>query len=177
MATFLATLFVIVCVLLIIMVLLQKGRGGGLSGAFGGMGSSAFGTRTGDVFTWVTIILTAVFLLLAIITTIVYRPEPSTVSTPTFSPKPKAISKPMRVAIQCQTSKATVYYSLDGSEPTRESLEYDGTTVPVRPGVVLKARAFLSGWKDSKTAVGDYPHPSKVPPATTSAPAATRPAP
>ena len=56
MAIFLATLFVLVCILLIVVILLQKGRGGGLGAAFGGLGSSAFGTRTGDVFTWVTIV-------------------------------------------------------------------------------------------------------------------------
>ena len=77
MTIFLGMLFVLVCVLLIIVVLLQKGRGGGLSGAFGGGGgSSAFGTRTGDVFTWVTIVLVALFLLLAIVTTLVWR-EPT----------------------------------------------------------------------------------------------------
>ncbi len=68
--------FVLVCVFLIIIVLLQKGRGGGLSAAFGGAGGqSAFGSKTGDVFTWVTIIVTGIFLLLAIVMTRVYRPE------------------------------------------------------------------------------------------------------
>ncbi len=58
--------FVIVCVLLIIVILLQKGRGGGLSGAFGGGGGySAFGAKTGDVFTWVTVGLTFMFVLIA----------------------------------------------------------------------------------------------------------------
>ena len=68
--------FVLICVFLIIIVLLQKGRGGGLSAAFGGAGGqSAFGSKTGDVFTWVTIVITAVFLLLAMVMTRVYRPE------------------------------------------------------------------------------------------------------
>lgn len=72
---FLTTVFLLVTVLLIIVVLLQKGRGGGLSAAFGGGGGgSAFGTKTGDVFTWVTIVLTALFLLLAITVTLVFRP-------------------------------------------------------------------------------------------------------
>ena len=46
----LGVLFLVICFLLIIIILLQKGKGGGLGAAFGGMGSSAFGTRTGDVF-------------------------------------------------------------------------------------------------------------------------------
>jgi preprotein translocase subunit SecG len=51
-----------------IVILLQRGRGGGLSGAFGGAGgSSAFGAKTGDVFTWITVVVAAVFLLLAVV--------------------------------------------------------------------------------------------------------------
>ncbi|MGE3806946.1 MAG: preprotein translocase subunit SecG, partial [Gemmataceae bacterium] len=37
---------------LILIVLIQRGKGGGLAGAFGGVGgSSAFGSRAGDMFT------------------------------------------------------------------------------------------------------------------------------
>ena len=52
-------------VFLIILVLIQRGKGGGLAGAFGGTGgSSAFGSRAGDVFTRVTIYVAAVWILL-----------------------------------------------------------------------------------------------------------------
>jgi preprotein translocase subunit SecG len=72
----LAVIFFIICVFLIIVVLLQKGRGGGLAGAFGGIGGqSAFGSKTGDVFTWVTIVVVAVFLLLAMFLTVNYKPS------------------------------------------------------------------------------------------------------
>ena len=77
MTTLFATLFIVICVLLIIVVLLQKGRGGGLGAAFGGMGSSAFGTKIGDVFTWVTIVLVALFLLLAIGTQLMWKRVPT----------------------------------------------------------------------------------------------------
>ena len=41
---------------LIFLILIQRGKGGGLAGAFGGVGgSSAFGTKAGDVFTRITI--------------------------------------------------------------------------------------------------------------------------
>lgn len=76
LATILSIVFCIVCLLLIIVILLQRGRGGGLAGAFGGAGGhSAFGAKTGDVFTWVTVALTGVFLLLAIIANFVFEPE------------------------------------------------------------------------------------------------------
>ena len=69
-------LFVAICVLLIVVILLQKGRGGGLAGAFGGAGGySAFGAKTGDVFTWITIALTTMFVLVAIVGNYTFVPE------------------------------------------------------------------------------------------------------
>ncbi len=63
----LAIAFVLVALLLMALILLQKNRGSGLSGAFGGVGGhSAFGTKTGDFLTWVTVCLTAIFMGLAI---------------------------------------------------------------------------------------------------------------
>jgi preprotein translocase subunit SecG len=54
---------------LIMLVLIQQGRGGGLAGAFGGMGGqSAFGTKAGDLFTKITIGVAAVWILLCVAT-------------------------------------------------------------------------------------------------------------
>ena len=62
------TLLVVVSLFLILLVLIQRGKGGGLAGAFGGVGgSSAFGSRAGDVFTRVTIILAAIWILLIMV--------------------------------------------------------------------------------------------------------------
>ena len=47
----LAALWFICAVVLVLIVLIQKGRGGGLSGAFGGgMGSSLLGSKTSTAF-------------------------------------------------------------------------------------------------------------------------------
>src|SRR4030095_13773882 len=56
-------------IFLILVVLVQRGRGGGLSGALGVMGGqSAFGTKAGDLFTRITIAVAAVWILLCMLT-------------------------------------------------------------------------------------------------------------
>lgn len=53
-------------IFMMMIILLQRGRGGGLAGAFGGAGGqSAFGTKAGDVFTWITVVTATVWVLLA----------------------------------------------------------------------------------------------------------------
>lgn len=70
-----AALFVLVSITLVLVVLVQKGKGGGLSGAFGGGGAGGLlGTKTGDFLTWFTIGLTAVFLFMAVLMAKYYRP-------------------------------------------------------------------------------------------------------
>ena len=50
---------------LILLVLIQRGKGGGLAGAFGGLGGqSAFGTKAGDTFTKITIGVAAFWIIL-----------------------------------------------------------------------------------------------------------------
>ena len=154
----LATIFFIVCALLILLVLLQKGRGGGLGAAFGGAGSSAFGTRTGDVFTWVTIVLVAMFLLLAIVSSVAFRPPPQWVAQPRFEPGPPGdIGVPNNVNITCETKGTLIYYTIDGPEPDEDSIPYtDGVSVPVQPGQTLRARAFRKNWDPSPVTVATY---------------------
>jgi preprotein translocase subunit SecG len=51
---------------LMFVILLQRGRGGGLAGALGGMGGqSAFGTKAGDVFTKITVVIAVIWVVLA----------------------------------------------------------------------------------------------------------------
>jgi len=65
-------LFLLMSGILILLVLIQKGRGGGLSSAFGGAGgNTAFGAKTGDVLTWATSIVFAVFIILAMVLNLV----------------------------------------------------------------------------------------------------------
>jgi preprotein translocase subunit SecG len=53
---------------LILLVLIQRGKGGGLIGALGGTGgSSPFGSRAGDQFTRLTIYVACIWLVLVMI--------------------------------------------------------------------------------------------------------------
>lgn len=81
-------LFVLTCVLLILVILLQKGRGGGLAGAFGGAGGySAFGAKTGDVFTWITVALTGMFVLMAVLGNYAFVPVTQETRPPVVQPE------------------------------------------------------------------------------------------
>ena len=64
---FLNFVWLLTSVFMIVVVLVQRGKGGGLAGALGGAGgSSAFGTKAGDVFTKITVGVFVFWLLLAV---------------------------------------------------------------------------------------------------------------
>ena len=68
-----AWLLICVCLFLMLVIMIQRGRGGGLAGAFGGAGgSSAFGAKTGDVFTWITVVVASFFVVLAVVANFVF---------------------------------------------------------------------------------------------------------
>jgi preprotein translocase subunit SecG len=142
----LAFLLIAVCCLLMIVILLQRGRGGGLTGAFGGAGgTAAFGAKTGDVFTWITVVVAAVFVLLAVVanyafdqaaTAAVVAPVPDeipgveTVIPP--STRPVAVPPPSGGGELPPTGDDTTAPSAPGerdeSEPSNDGAKPPGTT-------------------------------------------------
>ena len=65
LAGILNLLVILTSLFLIGLVLIQRGKGGGLAGAFGGVGgSSPFGSKAGDTFTRITIGVAAFWILL-----------------------------------------------------------------------------------------------------------------
>ncbi len=74
MYTLIIAIHVISCIILIFIILIQSGKGGGLSEAFGGGGSntmkSLFGTQSTNVLTKVTIGLVILFLLTSLTLTV-----------------------------------------------------------------------------------------------------------
>ena len=76
---FVAFIFTLSAATLILVVLIQKGKGGGLTGALGGGGGAGgiLGSKTGDFLTWFTIVLAGLFLFLAVIMAKFYKPTVS----------------------------------------------------------------------------------------------------
>jgi preprotein translocase subunit SecG len=65
---------------MILIILVQRGRGGGLSGALGGSGGqSAFGAKAGDTFTRITVVTAIIWIALCMLTIKIFNP----VITPT----------------------------------------------------------------------------------------------
>jgi preprotein translocase subunit SecG len=84
----LMVILILLSLFMILLVLIQRGKGGGLAGAFGGAGgSSAFGSRAGDTFTRVTVIVAAIWILIVmILIKVVHPPRPDQQAPASFSP-------------------------------------------------------------------------------------------
>jgi preprotein translocase subunit SecG len=73
---------IVTSIFLILLVLVQRGRGGGLAGALGGMGgSSALGTKAGDTFTRITIGAVIFWIVLCCVTMLALRRAPDQFGT------------------------------------------------------------------------------------------------
>ncbi len=64
-SVFLLVVFVLVCILIIALVLLQTEDGGGLGGLFAGGSNSAFGSRSASVLTKATYVMVTLFFVTA----------------------------------------------------------------------------------------------------------------
>ena len=76
--TLLQLLLFFVSAWMIFLILIQRGKGGGLTAAFGGGGGdSAFGAKAGDAFTKITIVTALVWITLCMVTIAAYNPPDS----------------------------------------------------------------------------------------------------
>jgi preprotein translocase subunit SecG len=112
-------LFVLVCLLLSLVILLQQGRGGDIASAFGGSSSqAAFGARSGaTLLTKATSIAAALFMILALALSIIGQrgagsvvsgtPAPPPAAKPAALPAPGPAAAPSTTPAPAATSRAT----------------------------------------------------------------------
>ena len=157
---FLGFMLVATSVFLILLVLIQRGRGGGLAGALGGKGGqSAFGTKAGDLFTKITIGVATFWILLCILSINVLGTQQSLFSTNLGAAAPESMeglgtteaipsdlvpesgsdsSQPPAETSESETSESEMAKTSDDTsssepaEPTNES-QPDASTDPSPP--------------------------------------------
>ena len=77
--------------------------------------------------------------------------------TPTFTVPAGYVPEGTTLKIECETEDATIFYTTDGTEPTLESTEYDGSDITVpEDGITVKAIAVKLGLSTSKIASAQY---------------------
>ena len=83
------------------------------------------------------------------------------VAMPTFDPAPGIFTSPVSVSITTTTEDASIYYTLDGSDPTESSTLY---TAPLNISgtTTIKARGYKEGLDPSFIATGVYTFPTTV---------------
>jgi preprotein translocase subunit SecG len=128
---------------LICLVLIQRGKGGGLAGAFGGMGgSSAFGTKAGDVFTKVTMSVASFWIVLCMLMVIISNQggdsawgsdsgttkvtKDAKSGAPTTGTKSKKSSPDL-------SPKSSAPASPTGSSPSPQPIEVPAVPAPIPP--------------------------------------------
>jgi preprotein translocase subunit SecG len=136
--TIILVVHIIVSLFLILIVLLQAGKGGGMGAAFGGGGSgSVFGGRgAGDFLSRLTTVMAAAFMILSIILarysledTLTDAPGLPTVEEPTAPTSDEATVPPKGLAPVAP---------LPGAEPPKGE---PGETVPLPPATGLREGA------------------------------------
>lgn len=77
-------------------------------------------------------------------------------AAPTYSVNSGFYSSPFSVTITNPNASSTLYYTLDGSDPTPSSIPDTGQAIFIYQSTVLRARAFVNGALPSAIAVATY---------------------
>lgn len=78
-----------------------------------------------------------------------------TCATPTFTPEGGTYYEAQEVALACSTADATIYYTLDGTDPTENSSVYTAP-IAVAESMTIKAIAMKDGYENSTIATAEY---------------------
>jgi hypothetical protein len=78
-----------------------------------------------------------------------------TVATPTFNPEAGTYSEAISVTISCATDGATIYYTIDGSNPMEDGTVYT-SAINITETTTVKAFAMKEGYLNSGVASATY---------------------
>lgn len=79
----------------------------------------------------------------------------SSVDQPSFNPNGGTFSTAQTVSFSCGTTGATIYYTIDGTDPTISSEEYTAPII-IDSSCTIKAFAVYSGYTDSEIATAVF---------------------
>jgi len=86
-----------------------------------------------------------------------YTKDSDVAAIPTASPNGGAVAANTEVTLASTTANAKIYYTLDGSEPTKRSKKYSDTNKPkIAEACTLKAIATATGMADSDALSVDF---------------------
>ena len=74
---------------------------------------------------------------------------------PAFNPAPGTYTGTQQVSITDATPGATIYYTTDGTTPTKASMPHIGP-IAISASTTLKALASATGYLDSSVATASY---------------------
>jgi preprotein translocase subunit SecG len=130
----LGSTLVLTSLFLILLVLVQRGRGGGLAGALGGMGGqSAFGTKAGDMFTRITVGVAGFWIVLCILATNMLGRQRSLLSGDLGGAAPQAIAPAASAPQQPGSGSAAV----PGAQQTAPGADASGAAAPAEPAAPI----------------------------------------
>nr|MCR5038117.1 chitobiase/beta-hexosaminidase C-terminal domain-containing protein [Bacteroidales bacterium] len=82
-------------------------------------------------------------------------PPTPTIATPTFTPAAGTYYEAQTVSIECGTAGASIYYTLDGTDPDENSTLYS-TPLTLDATTTVKAIAIMEGYNNSNIAEATY---------------------
>jgi ribonuclease HI len=80
----------------------------------------------------------------------------SVTAEPTFSLAPGTYSTPLSVSLNDLTANSTIYYTVDGSQPSHSSSTYSSPIQVSGGSLTIKAFASAAGLADSPVVIGSY---------------------
>lgn len=84
------------------------------------------------------------------------QPLSSVSREPTFSPRPGVFGSDTAVILRCETPGATIYYTVDGSQPFKTSSVYRAPIMVKGTALTIKAFSTADGKKDSAVVTGIF---------------------